>query len=296
MKKWITAIIILIVIAIVAFYLFLPTPAAVSGITGIKSSSAGAYRILSNESKWKQYSHNNFTLSGKLLNTIVVSYRTNTDSLPVNIIFIPITNDSVELNWESKIPEMNGPFAKWNKYSFARKMKTNMDAILANFKFFIQKDVNIYGISIKQTTTVDTFLIAKKFITHTYPSTDEIYKHIQDLETHAQNMKASRTGYPMLNVTQTDTTEYHCMVAIPINKIIDDKKPVFFVRMVPGRFLRTDVTGGPQTIAHAHKMMLQYFEDYKRTAMAIPFEYLVTDRSKQPDTTKWITRIYGPVY
>jgi hypothetical protein len=29
--------------------------------------------------------------------------------------------------------------------------------------------------------------------------------------------------------------------------------------------------------------------------MAIPFQSLVTDRSKQPDTTKWITNIYTPV-
>jgi hypothetical protein len=66
--------------------------------------------------------------------------------------------------------------------------------------------------------------------------------------------------------------------------------------MVPGRFLKTEVTGGPYIIEHAHKMMQQYFEDYKRTSMAIPFEYLVTDRSKEPDTAKWVTRIYGPVY
>jgi hypothetical protein len=42
--------------------------------------------------------------------------------------------------------------------------------------------------------------------------------------------------------------------------------------------------------------MQQYFADYKRVAMAIPFEYLVTDRETETDTTKWVTRIYAPVY
>jgi hypothetical protein len=35
--------------------------------------------------------------------------------------------------------------------------------------------------------------------------------------------------------------------------------------------------------------------DYQQTAMAIPFESLVTDRSREPDTLKWITNIYVPV-
>jgi hypothetical protein len=66
--------------------------------------------------------------------------------------------------------------------------------------------------------------------------------------------------------------------------------------MVPGHFLRTEVTGGPHTIANAHRMMDQYFKDFNRVTMAIPFEYLVTDRLKEADTSKWITRVYGPVY
>jgi hypothetical protein len=42
--------------------------------------------------------------------------------------------------------------------------------------------------------------------------------------------------------------------------------------------------------------MDQYFKDYNRVAMAIPFEYLITDRLKVPDTSKWVTKIYCPVY
>jgi hypothetical protein len=86
------------------------------------------------------------------------------------------------------------------------------------------------------------------------------------------------------------------MVALPVNRIVAGKGDVFFVRMVPGHFLRTEVTGGPHTIANAHRMMDQYFKDFNRVTMAIPFEYLVTDRLKEADTSKWITRVYGPVY
>jgi len=42
--------------------------------------------------------------------------------------------------------------------------------------------------------------------------------------------------------------------------------------------------------------MNQYFADHNRTSMAIPFSYLITNRSEQPDTLKWITKIYAPVF
>jgi hypothetical protein len=29
--------------------------------------------------------------------------------------------------------------------------------------------------------------------------------------------------------------------------------------------------------------------------MAIPFQSLITDRVKEPDTAKWITKLYAPV-
>jgi hypothetical protein len=66
--------------------------------------------------------------------------------------------------------------------------------------------------------------------------------------------------------------------------------------MVPGKFIVTDVVGGSHTIAQTYQQIHHYFQDYRRTSMAIPFEYLVTDRQQVTDTSKWLTRIYAPVY
>jgi len=35
--------------------------------------------------------------------------------------------------------------------------------------------------------------------------------------------------------------------------------------------------------------------DYQRAIIAIPFQMLITDRTKETDSTKWITRLYYPV-
>jgi hypothetical protein len=39
----------------------------------------------------------------------------------------------------------------------------------------------------------------------------------------------------------------------------------------------------------------KYKDDYQRVSPAIPFYSLITDRLKEPDSSKWITKIYFPV-
>ena len=40
----------------------------------------------------------------------------------------------------------------------------------------------------------------------------------------------------------------------------------------------------------------KYFQDYKKISMAMSFTMLVTDRMLQTDSSRWITRLYEPVY
>jgi hypothetical protein len=41
--------------------------------------------------------------------------------------------------------------------------------------------------------------------------------------------------------------------------------------------------------------MNNYISDYGRTIVAIPFASLITDRRLEPDSAKWVTRIYWPL-
>ena len=86
------------------------------------------------------------------------------------------------------------------------------------------------------------------------------------------------------------------MVAIPVDRVLQDTKNIVFKRMVPGNILIGEVKGGKCRVAESMHQMENYVNDYKRSAPAIPFESLVTDRMVQKDTTEWVTRIYYPVY
>ncbi len=66
--------------------------------------------------------------------------------------------------------------------------------------------------------------------------------------------------------------------------------------MINGSFMVTEVQGGETKVQKSLEQLELYAADYKKTQMAIPFQYLVTDRIREPDSSKWITRIYLPVY
>ena len=100
----------------------------------------------------------------------------------------------------------------------------------------------------------------------------------------------------MMNTLQTDSIHYETMIAISIDKEIPGNKEFFISKMVPmkDRFLKTEVTGGPAEIQKAHRAVEKYMSDHALPSPAIPFEILVTERNKTPDTAAWKTIIYYP--
>jgi effector-binding domain-containing protein len=86
------------------------------------------------------------------------------------------------------------------------------------------------------------------------------------------------------------------MLALPVNKILPDEGPFAFKRMVRGLILVAEIKGGPSTIENAFQVFKTYVEDHNYTEIALPFQSLITDRQAEPDTAKWVTKLYYPVY
>jgi hypothetical protein len=101
----------------------------------------------------------------------------------------------------------------------------------------------------------------------------------------------------MLNVNFDGLGNYETMVAISIDTLLPAKGP-FSPKLVlkGGNILEAQITGGPATIRKGFEQFENYRSDYRISAPAIPYQLLVTDRLKEADTTKWITRFYYPVF
>jgi hypothetical protein len=85
------------------------------------------------------------------------------------------------------------------------------------------------------------------------------------------------------------------MVAIPVNKALKDEGKFILKRYVPWKEMMGEVTGGDSTISRGFSQFKIFLQEYQYMQMTTPFELLVTDRSREPDTTKWVTRFICPI-
>jgi DNA-directed RNA polymerase subunit L len=301
MKKWIIALSVVIVLSVIGIYLFIPSNLSVSTVRGLNCTANGTFQTLSNQSKWTKWfpsslDTSKYTIDKLLSNTLHITIHSENDTIKSIIQLLPFSPDSTIIQWKCEIPTSNNPFNRIQRYQKAVAIKNDMDEILDHLRSFVEKPQNIYGFDIQRTTFTDTLLMTTKTTLKNYPSISETYQLINLLKDHIAQKNASQTGDPMQNVTPLDTNQFQVMVALPVNKVLADAPPFLFRRMIPGSFMKAEAKGGPQTIKEALRQMQLYFSDHRKTAMAIPFEYLVTDRMAEPDTAKWITRIYAPVY
>jgi hypothetical protein len=315
MRKWLFAFAGFLILFFISFFIFIPSNLKVSKAIAIRCNAQGAYRILSNENTWNKwwpgydssihldtsskytfnYQKEVYRLKQKLLNGVEVNIGHNESLVNSTMILIPLRRDSVIIEWQSTIVESNNPFKRIAGYLHAVNIKKNMDPILEGLHNFLEVQKNVYGSNITETSTTDTLLVALKSHSNSYPSTADIYQSVNLLKNYIITNGAIVTGHPMINITNLNKTEFEIMVALPTNKELKENNNIFFRRMIPGNFLVTEVKGGNYTLMEAENGMEEFMNDYQKTAMAIPFQSLITDRDKETDTSKWITKLYEPV-
>lgn len=290
MKRKTGVILISITLILIIIYLLLPSSGQVNFSRDVQSSSPTIYRSITNQALWKKWFGSDIVIKERLLNSANITVSTGNLTASGNIMLLSLDNDSTRVFCSAELANYN----RFTGYFQLRKLSNKVRHALDSIKYFAENTANVYGITIRQQSTIDTLLLTRRFNTTSYPSTEIIYSQIEQLRKEVLSKGATATGFPMLNVTPVDSSTYKCMIALPIDKVIGNDSS--FVRMIPGQFLTGEIKGGPHTISNAHVMMQQYFSDFKRAAMAIPFEYLVTNRLQEPDTTKWVTKIYFPVF
>jgi len=315
MKKWLIGLTVIILLLVVCSYVFIPERINISEEVLVNCTPGGAMRILIDENKWKKWwpgnnstdpennNHSSFKydrytyhIDEKLYRAVNVTARNENRNFKSKIFIIPLATDSITIQWQSEFLTSTNPFKRIQEYRQAAELKNDMDDILKNLQSFLNKKENIYEFNITNTTLTDTILVATKILIEDYPSTKNIYNLIGDLKKYIQIGGAKEKNYPILNITKTDSG-YKTMVAIAIDKELQENKKIFLTRMrrSKNKILTTEVRGGEATVRRAFAEIENYMNDHNLSAPVIPFEYLVTDRRKEKDTTRWVTRIYYPI-
>lgn len=297
-----------------ALYFFVPASPSVTHNAFVSANQAAVYRCLTTESLLRKWWPDSSLISrspdkkslvatyGDLKYTItpgafeVVSIAIENEASPVRgfVTILPVQQDSSVVNWKMELPA-GGSFAKLQRYFLKRKIERSMADMLARFQVFLQSEKNIYGLSINYETVTDTLLVVTKIRDTVTPVPEQYYQLIKTLRTYIAGQGVQETNYPMLNIMATGSNAFETMVAIPVNKPVPDNGPFLMKRMVPGVILVTEVRGGLSAVEEGFRQMDFYVNEHRLRSPARPFQSLVTDRLAEPDTAKWITKLYYPV-
>jgi hypothetical protein len=313
MKKIILFISIFLILCLAAVYLFFPKKLFISSAYSFHANRDGVYRSLAADTNWKRwwpgtvtvsnnnslrFTHDNFDFQVRkmLYSAIQLKLIKNGDSSDGLLRLIPFNNDSIRVELSSELNASPGPFSRVSTYFRGKHIEKTFDDIVSSLSKYAIDRRNIYGINIKNEKVQYQNLVSTKQSFSHYPTTEDVYAMVARLRNYIDHSGAKELFSPMLNIKKTGGTTYTAQVGLPVDRAVPDKDDISSKWMMKGgNILSAEVTGGQKQIEEAQKQMEFYIMDYQRSIIAIPFQMLITDRSKEPDSTKWVTRIYYPV-
>ncbi len=312
MRKWAIIIIVVAGLLLLSAYMFFSKKVNSINTTKIGCNINVLNRFVLEEGKWQDwwpgqvlrdtiankhiyvYNGYKYTITARKYNSILVQISQPDLVIIGGIVFLPI-KDSVLAQWKYTLETNSNPINKINLYRVTRNLNSNLNDILKSMKGFLESNLKVYGMNVDEVKVKDTILVSAKFSAKDYPATPEIYKVIDSIKNYISLHNAIETNPPMLNIWR-DSGLYKTTLAIPVNKAIPENKVFSMKRMVPGNILVSEVKGGDYTSTEGMRQLGLYVTDNNFSSPAIPFESLVTNRMQEPDTSKWITKIYYPVF
>lgn len=315
MKKFLIVVISLCILFLVSIYIFVPGKLEIAKVEFANCNINGASRTIHDshgwwkwwpdadslrhnyktDSVWHYYNGYYYHLDEKLYDAIKIQIKNKETNIESFVHIFKFNFDSVAIEWKCSLFTGTNPITRILKYKQAERIQNNMTQILSGLVSFLEDKKNIYGFNFHVIISKDSTLVATKRITANYPPTSEIYTLIGNLKRYIKSEGAKENNFPMLSIRKIENSAFKTIVAIPVNKRLKGEGEIYFNRFVPWKVLTAEVHGGNSTVEKAMYQMKVHMGDYQQTAMAIPFESLVTDRSKQPDTLQWITMIYTPI-
>jgi hypothetical protein len=308
MRKWLTFLLLWLVLVAAGIYFFIPDIIMLRSNAGFAVTRPGLHRMLlqkSSVAKWwpGEIVNDDFYLDGfqysfnsSNITVMPVSIDGKGTKLISSLFFIELRPDSVSAEWNGSIVTSYNPVSRVVAYQQAKKINKSMDLILHKMQSFYSDAKNIYGFDIKHEFVKDSLLIQTSSYCKVYPSIPFIYSLIDKLKQYALSNATAVAGYPMLNIRLIDSLNFEVKVALPLAKALPNSGDILQKRMLGrGNILVTEVRGGIDITEKAFMQIQQYADDYQRRAPAIPFYSLITDRLAEPDSSKWITKVYFPV-
>ena len=302
----------LILLLLTGSYLFIPGKIEVTRSVTANANPVAVRRFLSEDSNWARWwpgSVSNadgapvfesggyrFKKSRVLYHAfeMLITHGKTTEKGILNI--FSLGPDSVGIKWTATFNPVKNPFSKIRNNLKADKMARQMEDILSALQTYVSNVQHLYGINIRKEKVKVEFLVSTKKRFNGFPTTHNIYEMIGQVKKYISQSQVKEEDYPMVNISSRDSAHFEVQVAIPVDRYLAGNETFASKKMLKGGdILVTEITGGMNVVDTATKRMDQFVTDHEYIRIAIPFHSLVTDRLNEPDSNKWVTKLYVPI-
>ncbi len=306
MKRLLLFLVLLLTASIVFVYLFIPAKQSFSVTELVPCTATGAVRTLAINKGWPGEQHSDssylfqqmrYTAQNMQLNSFALQLKN--ESLAANAVLLveEVHADTAKFSINAVAVLAANPLSRVIEFFQLKKLKATASAMLTDMKQSFTDETIIYGMLIERTNVKDSTMISLRKTFPNEPTVQDVYAMIDAVRAYISSNNAEEQNAPMLHVYKEAEDSYLAMVAIPTKTDVVPNETFLLKRMLAGGFiLTTDVTGGTKTVDHAFAIMKQYVTDHRKSTPAIPFQLLLTDRRTEPDTLKWKTKLYYPIF
>lgn len=309
-KGWIIISIISALLLILVFTL--PLQSNVNESIRFSTNSDAIFRQLMRDTVWHQWwsgriqmvnqkavfiqDEFEFTIQRILPNTFDLNTTSNSFSIHSSLHIIPETENKVTVRLSANIALSYNPISRIRTLFLSSKLKVSYKKILSNLSNHFGDNKNLYDVDIKELAVPFEYVTTlSKTFKHS-PEISEIYFLVDRIKSHIKGKGGEEKGFPMLHIAKISEGQFFTQVAIPTDKPLPEFENIKSKWMLKGgNILSAEVTGNRRAISNAIQQMEFYIQDTHRSKVAIFFESLVTNRLENPDSNKWVTRIYFPV-
>ena len=311
MKKALFILLVILAFGTACIYIFIPKEIVVNHVVPVRINDFWAFKYISDTAHWRkwwpksddaangnsfEYKNQRYTLDTLYYNAATINIERDGNNSRTRLMVLPNKGDFINLGWEYTIHSSLNPVTRLKQYQNAVMIKDGMKGILESYKKWLSVTENVYGFNVIPSKIIDTVLVARRVMFRdNYPTPVQVDSILNIIRVHIKEHNSKQSGYPMLNVIKKADGWYDVQVAIPVNRAIPETTELKIKRMFPGNALITRFKGGPYTIQKAYEACENYRMAHLAVSPAVPFQSMVTDRVKEPDTSKWETILYFPV-
>lgn len=305
MKKWYLIILAAIIIAVV---FFLPAEKTLIEKFDAPCPYSAPTRLMTDQKQWKKWwpgemindtsykiNERIFAPDRIMLNEITALNRKNETEILLNVQFTSVSGTQTGFTVISTYRFSRNRFKRMWQYFDYLKWKDEHKIISARLLEFFSDTKKIYGYNIEKKKIPNSphLAITQEFVNE--PDWNEIYGLINELKEYVASQQGKVVNDPIMNIF-VEQGKFKVMVAVATDRILPSTDRYMLKQMVLGNQLEIEVKGSNFKIREAQAQIENYLRDYGKTFPAIPFQRLITDRSKETDSTKWITTLNYPIF